>query len=93
MMLQRPQTVFEILTKNVGKIKWYMLGHARHWGSLNTGVWPPIDLDGLKSVRVDVEYDLLTLAYKCTLTYRTPTNTWASRFIITDMEIQSAQGM
>ncbi len=90
MTLQRPLTISEILQRHIPKVKWVMLEKAAHTGVLTAYKWPSIDIDGLKGVHVDTEYDVLAQHWKCQLTYRSPTNQWRARFVITAREINSA---
>lgn len=93
MTLSRPLTIGEILMKNVGKIKWYLIKQGRKHGGLINQNWPKVDLGTLKGVRINTEYDLIGQVWKGTLVYRTSLNTWQARFIISEKELQSAQGM
>ncbi len=86
MFIMRQQSIREILESTVPKLKWHMINQAKKAGHLQN-TWPPIDAGGLKGIQVDVMYDIYSLNWKCTLTYRTPTNEWAARFIIREIEI------
>ncbi len=90
MTLRRRLTIGEVLQRHIPKVKWVMLEKAAHMGMVTADQWPSIDIDGLKDVHVDTQYDVLAQHWKCTLTYRTPTNEWEARFIITSREIDSA---
>ena len=93
MMLVRPMWISEIMMREMPKVKYHMIKIAHSRGGLTSRNWPSMDLPGLPGVRLHVEYAIESMDYRCIMLYRTPTNSWECRFIITEKELNSAQGL